>query len=164
MIKYARIFYGWWVVVACFLIAFYVGGAIFYGFTAIFEPIANEFGWSYSQISFAASVRGVEIGLLAPILGILADRWGPRKLIFGGIIIIGSALILLSCVTSLSMFYAAFILVAIGIGPCTNTVLIPAVAKWFQRRASIAIGIMICGFGFSGLLVPIVVELINLFG
>jgi len=54
MIK--KIFYGWWIVLACSLIGFYVGGAIFYGFTAFFEPIREEFGWSYTQISFAASV------------------------------------------------------------------------------------------------------------
>ena len=55
-----------------------MGGVIYYGFTAIFEPIANEMGWSYAQISFAASIRGLEIGLLAPFMGIFVDRWGPR--------------------------------------------------------------------------------------
>ena len=52
---------------------------MFYGFTAVFEPIAGELGWSYTQISLAASLRGLETGLLAPLLGLLADRWGPRR-------------------------------------------------------------------------------------
>ena len=99
------IFYGWWIVGACFLIALYVGGTIFYGFTAIFEPIANEFGWSYVQISLAASLRGLEMSLLAPFIGILVDRWGPRKLIFSGAIILGSGFILLSRTSSLGTFY-----------------------------------------------------------
>ena len=72
----SSVFYGWWIVGACFLIALYMGGVIFYGFTAIFEPIANEFGWSYTQISLALSLRGLEIGLLAPLIGLLVDRWG----------------------------------------------------------------------------------------
>ena len=70
--KPSSVFYGWWIVGACFLISLYVGGVIFFGFTAFFEPIANEFGWSYTQISLAASLRGLEIGLLAPIFGVLA--------------------------------------------------------------------------------------------
>jgi hypothetical protein len=67
--KPPKIFYGWWVVSATFFIALYVAGTAFYGFTTIFEPIANEMGWSYTQVSFAASLRGVEMGLLAPIIG-----------------------------------------------------------------------------------------------
>ena len=112
--KPPRVFYGWWVVFACFVIALYMSGVVFYGFTAIFEPIADEFGWSYTQISIAASIRGLEAGLLAPFVGLLVDRWGPRRLIFGGVVFIGLGLMLLSQSTSLGVFYAAFILMSLG--------------------------------------------------
>ena len=100
-----------------------------YGFTAIFEPIVNEFGWSYAQISLAASLRGLEIGLFAPFFGMLVDRWGPRRLLFGGGIITTLGLVLLSRVTSLGMFYGAFILVALGLSATSSTVLVTAVAN-----------------------------------
>jgi len=160
----SSVFYGWWIVGACFLIALYMGGVIFYGFTAIFEPIANEFGWSYTQISLALSLRGLEIGLLAPLIGLLVDRWGPRRLILGGITIAGLGLVLLSYVTSLGMFYGAFALVAIGMSGCTSTVLMTTVANWFHKKVGMASGITLCGFGASGLLIPLVVRLIDTFG
>jgi len=47
----------------------------------------------------------MEMALLAPILGLLVDWWGPRRLIFGGAVITGLGLILLSRITSLGMFY-----------------------------------------------------------
>ena len=72
--KPPEVFYGWWIVFACFIIALYMSGVVFYGFTAIFEPIADEFGWSYTEISIAASIRGLEAGLLAPFVGLLVDR------------------------------------------------------------------------------------------
>ena len=97
-------FYGWWIVGASFLITLYVGGVIFYGFTAIFEPLADELGWSYTEISLAASLRGLEIGLLAPITGILVDRWGSRRLIFTGSVLLALGLILFSYTYSLSAF------------------------------------------------------------
>ena len=128
--KRHAIFYGWWVVGASFLIAVYTGGVIYFGFTAIFEPVQNEFGWSYVQISLAASLRGLEMCLLAPVMGIFVDRWGPRKLMFGGSIIIGLGLLLLSTVNSLFMFYVAFIVVAIGMSNCSSTVKNNAVANW----------------------------------
>jgi predicted MFS family arabinose efflux permease len=78
--KNSKVFYGWWIVGAGFFIAVYIGGFINLGFTAIFEPIARDFGWSYAQVSFAASLRGMEMSLLAPIVGLLMARWGPRRL------------------------------------------------------------------------------------
>ena len=161
--KPSKVFYGWWIVGACFLIALYLGGIVYYGFTAIFEPIANEFGWSYTQVSFAASIRGLETALLAPLAGILVDRWGPRRLMFSGAIITGLGLILLSRTTSLGMFYTAFVLIALGVSATAGTVISTAVANWFRRRMGLATGIVISGFGFGGLLIPVIVRLIDMF-
>ena len=157
-----RVFYGWWVVFACFLIAFYIGGII-YGFTAFFEPIAKETGWSYTQISIAASLRGLEVGILAPVAGFLVDRFGPRRLIFCGTLTTGFGLILLSQTNSLTMFYGAFVLLALGLSACTSTVLMTAVANWFRKNMGRALGIMACGFGAGGILVPLIVRLIDLY-
>jgi len=43
-----------------------------------------EFGWSYTQISLAASLRGLEMGIFSPFVGFLVDRFGSKRLIFGG--------------------------------------------------------------------------------
>ncbi|MBW1698577.1 MAG: MFS transporter [Deltaproteobacteria bacterium] len=159
-----KIFYGWWIVCACFLIAFYVGGIIFYGFTAFIEPLIKEFGWSYAKVSFAASLRGLEMGILAPFVGLLADRWGSRKLLLGGIIILGSGTILLGITQSLAMFYGAFLLIAFGAGGCTSVVTMTAVANWFEHNIGKAMGLMASGFGASGLMVPVIVWLIGAYG
>lgn len=163
-LKPHKIFYGWWLVAASFPIALYVAGAIFYGFTAIFEPIANEMGWSYAQVSFASSLRGLESGLLAPLIGILVDRWGPRRLIAMGALALFLGLSLLSHVNSLAMFYGAFVLISAGMSSCTMTVLMTAVANWFHKKIGIASGIAICGFGFGGLLIPVIVWLVESWG
>ena len=158
-----RIFYGWWIVAACFFIAVYTGGIVHFGFTAIFEPIRNEFGWSYTQISLAASLRGLEMGLLAPLVGLVVDRWGPRKLLLIGSFIIGLGLILLSYTTSLLMFYAIFFIMAIGSSNCGSTVKYTAVANWFRKRIGIASGIVAAGFGVGGFLIPLVTTVIDKF-
>jgi MFS family permease len=158
------VFYGWWIVGGAFLISVYVGGAIFYGFTAFFEPIIQELGWSYAQVSLASSLRGLEAGLLAPVLGILVDRWGSRRLIFLGSIIAAAGLLLISRTSSLIVFYAAFALLSLGTSACTGIVVLTAVANWFQRKIGIANAIALCGFGFSGLLIPGIVKLIDTYG
>ena len=158
------IYYGWWIVLASFITAFYVAGTIFYGFTAFIEPLANEFGWSYTQISLAASLRGLEMGLLAPFVGILVDRFGSRKLLLSGSLVLGFGIILLGFTQSLAMFYGAFILIAFGAGGCTSVVTMTAVANWFDKNVGKAMGVTVSGFGASGLIIPLIVWMIAVFG
>ena len=159
--KHPKIFYGWWIVVASLLITLYTGGIVYFGFTAVVEPIAEEFGWSYARISLASSLRGLEVGLLAPFVGFLADRWGSRRLVFAGSILVSLGLIALSRVSSLGTFYLAFTIIAIGTSVSVGTVLIAVVAKWFRNKIGIATGIVVSGFGFGGLLVPLVTILVD---
>jgi MFS family permease len=158
------IYYGWWIVLASFIVAFYVAGTIFYGFTAFIEPLAKEFGWSYTQISLAASLRGLEMGLLAPFVGILVDRFGSRKLMLSGVIVLGFGIILLGLTQSLLMFYGAFIFIAFGAGGCTSVVTMTAVANWFDKNVGKAMGVTASGFGASGLIIPVIVWMIATFG
>jgi len=103
------------------------------------------------------------MSLLAPFMGILVDRWGPRRLIFGGAVITALGLIFLSRTTSLVMFYGAFALITIGLSSCSMTMLMTAVANWFRSKVGIAIGIASSGFGAGGVLIPGIVRLIDLY-
>ncbi|HSR13926.1 MAG TPA: MFS transporter, partial [Thermodesulfobacteriota bacterium] len=139
------VFYGWWIVLACFAIGLYVSGISFYGFTAFIDPLIREFGWSYTQVSFAASLRGLEMGVFAPVIGFAVDRLGSRKVMFGGVITVACGLLLLSLTRSLPMFYAGFLLLAFGAGGCTSVVSMSVVANWFDRNVSKALGVMASG-------------------
>ena len=158
---FKKVFYGWWIVLACFFISLYVGATVFFGVTAFVSPLREEFGWSYTQISFAASLRGLEMGIFAPIVGFFVDRFGSKNLLLAGTIISGMGLLLLSMTQSLTMFYASFLLLALGAGGCTSVVTMTAVANWFHKNVGIAFGVMASGWGASGLLVPLIVELIE---
>jgi len=160
---FKKIYYGWWVVLSCFLISLYVGSIVFFGFTAFFEPLVKEFGWSYTQISLGASLRGLEMGIFAFPIGFLVDRYGSRKLIFSGVIAAGLGLILFSFTQSLPMFYGSILLLGLGAGGCTIVVTMSAVAQWFDKNAGKAFGVMTSGFGASGLLIPIIVWLIEVY-
>jgi OFA family oxalate/formate antiporter-like MFS transporter len=62
------------------------------------------------------------------------------------------------------MFYTAFLLMAVGLSSCTLTVLMTAIANWFHAKIGLASGIVTCGFGFGGLLIPVIVRLIDSYG
>ncbi|MBW1998171.1 MAG: MFS transporter [Deltaproteobacteria bacterium] len=158
-----RIFYGWWVVLACSLLTTYVAGVVFSGFTAFFQPIRETFGWSYTEVSLATSIRGLEMGIFAPFVGALVDRYGARRLIIFGTVTIGLGLILLGFTQSLSMFYGAFLLIAFGAGGCAAVVLTTAVVNWFDRKVGVALAVMGAGVGAGGLMIPVIVWLIDVY-
>jgi MFS family permease len=159
-----KIFYGWWVVFGCFFIGLYVGSIIVYGFTCFIQPIRNESGWSYTQISLAASLRALEMGMLAPVAGFLVDRYGGRKLILGGTILIGAGLLLLSLAQSLAFFYGCFLILGLGASGCMPVVTMSVVANWFKKKVGLALGLMASGMGASGLMIPLMVRLMDTYG
>jgi MFS family permease len=61
------------------------------------------------------------------------------------------------------MFYGSFLLIAFGAGGCAMVVTMSAVANWFHKHVGLALGVMASGVGASGLMVPLIVQLIGLF-
>ncbi len=160
----SRIFYGWWILLATSLVHFWGAGAFYYSFTAFFNPLVDEFKWSYTATSFAASFRSMESGLAAPVVGFLTDRFGPRRLIFSGAVLSGVASLLLSRINALWSFYAAYIFMSIG-----SSLLYPlpgwaTIANWFKRRQSLTLGILVAAVGVGGILVKLVDLLITTYG
>nr|QOV09062.1 MFS transporter [uncultured Dehalococcoidia bacterium] len=158
--KKPRVFYGWWIVAACFSLSFYIGGTITYSFSSLVDPLVRQFG-HYAEVSLIASLRGLETGLLSPVVGFLVDKLGPRKILAIGAVIASSALFLMQFINSLFLLYAIFILLALGNSFLTGTPTLTAVANWFKRKIGIANGIMLSGLGLSGLMVPFVTGMID---
>jgi cyanate permease len=62
------------------------------------------------------------------------------------------------------MFYGAFLTIALGISALSTTVLMTALGNWFDRKIGLVSGIAASGFGFGGLLIPVVVKLVDSWG
>jgi MFS family permease len=157
----SRIYYGWIIVVSLFVASMFNSGAVFYAFTAIIEPISQELSWSYAQISLAISLRGVEVSLLAPIVGAIVDRFGARRLMFIGMFFSVAGLFLLSQTYSLATYYGSFILITLGASTTSMTAITALLAQWFKRRIGFATGIIFSGFACGGLVLPAVTALIE---
>jgi sugar phosphate permease len=59
------------------------------------------------------------------------------------------------------MLYLAFVIMAIGSSACSAVILSTVVGNWFNKKISIATGIVVCGSATGGLLVPLVTWLID---
>jgi sugar phosphate permease len=159
-----KIFYGWWVVLATSLIHLWGAGTFFYSFTAFFNPIVEEFGWSYAATSFAASLRSIEGGIASPLVGLAVDRYGARRLLFMGSVLSGLGFVFLSRIHSLWSFYILFVFLSVG-----SSLLFPipgwaAVANWFVKYRGKALGLLSAAIGMGGMLIYFVNWLIGCCG
>ncbi|MBW1994173.1 MAG: MFS transporter [Deltaproteobacteria bacterium] len=160
----AKIFYGWWIILASSALTTYNGGILYYGFTAFFNPILNEFGWSRAATSFAFSLQRLEGGIAAPIVGYFIDKLGPRKMSLFAVTIFGFGFLMLSRVDSLVSFYIAFLVISAGHSAGFYSVGAVTVANWFVRKRGRAMGFLTGGVCLAGTIVPLLVWLINLYG
>ena len=145
-----KIFYGWVVVAAATATYFLAGGTRFGVFGVFLKPISDEFGWTRSATAGAASLGSMQGAIEGPVIGVLADKYGPRKVMWGGFLLAAVGFVVLGFTQSILMFYIAFVpLISLGFG----AVQLPgqtAVGNWFMRKRSRAFAILTTGFALGG--------------
>ena len=149
-----RIFYGWYIVAGGFLLSAMLGGLMFHAFGQYVVVLGEEFGWSRTSLSIAFSIQMVESGLLGPAQGWALDRFGPRRIMLIGITIFGLGFMLLSQINTLTEFYIAFVVIALGLSAGAGMGVAVAIVNWFRRRRALAVSIATAGFAVGGLLQP----------
>jgi MFS family permease len=108
--------YAWVVVWACFAALAVIFG-VAYSFAAFFEPFAREFGAKRAEVSLVFGLSGLIYFVLGAGGGMLADRFGPRRVTSAGIVCIAAGLLASSLAGSLAAVTLAYgVLVGIGIG------------------------------------------------
>ena len=160
----ARVFYGWWMVGAGFGVQLLIGGLMNQAYGAYVVLLQREFGWSKTALSAGFSLARFEIGLLGPVEGWLVDRFGPRAIMRIGLMLLGVGFMLFSQVNSLTTFYLAFFVMAMGGSLGGFLPLTVAIVNWFRRRRATALALFQSGFAVGGLIVPIVVVALETFG
>ncbi len=158
------LFFGWWVVFAAAATTFLTAGSFFYGFSTLFDPLSQEFGWSRASISVAFSLRSEVGGLAAILVGFLVDRLGSRRLMAVGVTVVALGFLLLSQVQTLWAFYGASLVIALGMSAAGGQVGMVVVAHWFRRLRGRALGMMTMGTGASGVMAVVLAMLISSFG
>jgi len=117
--------------------------------------IHDSFALSYTQSGFAVSAYSLSLGLANAPMGVLADRFGPRRVLAGGLVVLGLASIALSQAGA----YWQLLLLLIGMGIVSGTYHAPAaslLARSFPERGrGAAMGFHITGGHFSFFAIPL---------
>lgn len=147
-------YYPWLMAIMGLLVLLVSNGMIITGLTAFDESLLEAFGWSRSELKLRDLITLVLAGWMAPFLGALIDRVGPRKLILAGFALLAALYYAYAHVQSLTQLYLihvgfAAVLVAAGLN-----VAVIFVSQWFVTHRGTAIGIALVGTSLGGMVFP----------
>lgn len=151
-----KIFYGWRMVASGGGLQFLQAGLLHQAFGAYFAVLTEEFGWSKTALSAAATLQPMEAAVLGPVLGWVVDRFGPQGMIRIGIVTFGLGFMLLSTIDSLAGFYCAFLVIALGSSLCGFFPINVAIIHWFDKFRARALSTVSLGLALGGVSVPMV--------
>lgn len=156
-----RIFYGWYIVAAAFLVVT-VGHGLQHSFGIFLKPLSQGFEWSRSLTAGAFMLYLVCRALSTFVMGGLSDRYGPRVIVGVGGLLMGLGMLLGAIMTSvwqLYLFYGVLVGVGMGVG---SVPLSATVSRWFIAKRGLTLGVVAAGAGVANLVIsPVAGYLVN---
>jgi predicted MFS family arabinose efflux permease len=143
-----RLSYGW-VVVAVAVVIVGLGVGALFSLAVFLNPMQESMQWSRGGISGVALWMWVAYGTGSLMWGVLAERWGARRVVVAGGFLLGLGLVLSSRIGELWHLYVWFGgLVGVAAGafyaPLTTTV-----TRWFTGNRGLAVALVSAGTGLG---------------
>ncbi|HWP23133.1 MAG TPA: MFS transporter [Candidatus Binatia bacterium] len=135
-------YYGWFVVALCFTTTL-ISAGVRSSPSVLIHPLEEEFGWSRALIASAISMNLLLFGVAAPISGFLLDRYGPRKVMLGSLLLLITGVSGTVAMTQFWQFFLVWgIIVGIGAGGVGSVLTATVGNRWFIARRGLALGIL----------------------
>lgn len=141
-VRESRFHYAWIVVGITFLVLLVAAG-VRTAPQVLINPLQTEFGWSRSNISFAVAVSILWFGLGGPLAGTLVDKFGVRRVMVGGLVLIALGLfwmMRIDALWQLHIFWGVF--VGIGTGALANVLGAIVAQRWFTKHRGLIVGML----------------------
>jgi MFS family permease len=131
-----------WIVLGALTVCMMAASGLRAMFSVYIKPMETEFGWTRGALSGVAAISLLLLGAVGPLAGRLADRWGPRRVIIVSLAVLGLGAVGSSVVASLWQLYGAVgVLMAVGSGGLALATGSTVVARWFETRRGLVMGI-----------------------
>jgi MFS family permease len=132
-----------WIILAGAFTTFAVGAGFMHAYTVFLVEFVRDFAWSRAEVSIAYAVAQIVAGISSPLVGVLVDRLGPRRLVLlGGALLIGglAASAGIHALWQLVLLYG--IVMTLGANCLGMVVFVPVLSRLFVRQRGMAISIL----------------------
>ena len=122
---------------------------------AYFEPLEQQFGWTRAESSIGVSLYAFVGAVLAPVIGIMLDKWGARRMAIPGIVLTGLLYALFATNNgSVAYWIALWLLLSAANQLMITMVWSAAVSDVFFAGRGLALGVTFCGNGLAAVVGP----------
>jgi predicted MFS family arabinose efflux permease len=147
---------GWGVVAAAFagvMVSF--APIVPYTFSLFLNPLHAAFGWRREAIGGTFALAAITVALVSPGIGVLLDRFPPRRIILPAIVIFALALASLSRLgPNILQFYVTFFVLGLVANGTAQFAYARTVLSWFSKRRGLALALVLTGSGVGSILIP----------
>ena len=150
--------WGWNQVVVAFLTGGLFQGLMIYCYSALMALIALDITATQTELMYPKTAMMAVGAIMAPILGVLVDRYSIKGFLILGALIFGAGLAVVNTgdsILQLALIFAIFFgPLQVLLGPLTTSAL---VSRWFDRRRGLAIGVSNVGISTGAFLLPFLI-------
>ncbi len=126
-----------------------------YTFGLFLDPLHAAFGWKREAMGGAFALAAITVALVSPLIGILLDRYPPRRIILPGILVFAAGLATLSRLTpNIVQFYLTFFVIGLVANATAQFAYTRTVLTWFTTHRGVALALMLTGSGIGSILIP----------
>ncbi len=133
---------GWGVLAAAFtgvMVSF--APIVPYTFSLFLDPLHAAFGWKREAMGGAFALAAITVALVSPLIGLLLDRFPPRRVILPAIVVFAVGLATLSQLTpNIVQFYATFFVIGLVANATAQFAYTRTILTWFTKRQRICVG------------------------
>lgn len=130
-----------------------------YTFSLFLDPLHATFGWKREAMGGAFAVAAITVALVSPGIGMLLDRFAPRRIILPAIAIFALALASLSRLTPrIGQFYFTFFVLGLVANGTAQFAYTRTVLTWFRKHRGVALALLLTGSGVGSILMPPLTE------
>jgi predicted MFS family arabinose efflux permease len=151
---------GWKVLLAAFtgvMVSF--APIVPYTFSLFLDPLHAAFGWKREAMGGAFAIAAITVALVSPLIGILLDRFPPRRIILPGIVVFAGGLATLSRLTPhIVQFYATFFVIGLVANATAQFAYTRTILTWFTTHRGLALALLLTGSGVGSIIFPPLVE------
>ncbi len=130
-----------------------------YTFSLFLDPLHAAFGWKREAMGGAFALAAITVAFVSPLIGILLDRFPPRRIILPGILIFAAGLVALSRLTPhIVQFYATFFVIGLVANATAQFAYTRTILTWFTTHRGMALALLLTGSGVGSILIPPLTE------
>lgn len=134
----------------------------FYTIGALAPILRQQYGWSFAQIMAGIPIVSGVAMVLSPVVGVLTDRIGVRRVALFSLPMFGFSFALFAANPgSLGIYYLNWVVLGVFGSGCLPLVWTRAVNNWFDKNKGLALGITMMGSGLFGSLAKLVVAYVQ---